>query len=96
MNFNGVINLMNQQQKAIKEIEDLLAHDEKQGAAHKIPKDDIEVLKTYVETMKIAATTATALAKFYEVKKPSAPDPKPVSAETEPQEEDDDDDSFLD
>jgi HAMP domain-containing protein len=72
MNTGNVNNLMNQQLKALKDIEDLLAHDAKQdvahNVAHSIKQENIDALKAYVETMKLACTTAIALAKHYEPK----------------------------
>jgi hypothetical protein len=68
MNTGNVNNLMNQQLKALKDIEDLLAHDAKQTATHSIKQEDIEALKTYISTMKLACNTAIALAKHYESK----------------------------
>ncbi|AEG59355.1 hypothetical protein [Desulforamulus ruminis] len=65
MDCNNVINFMNQQLKALKEIEDLVSHDENQASTHSIETEDLEALKTYVETMKRAAATASELAKHY-------------------------------
>lgn len=66
MNFGSVINFMDKQLSALKEIEDLLAHDEKQNpAAHTVKPEEIENLKNYVSTMKQAAETAKGLAEYY-------------------------------
>jgi|GEM_PF-3191168 len=88
MDFNHIINFMSQQLKALKEIEDLLAHNEKQAPTHSIKPEDIEALKFYVATMKLAATTAEALAKHYKnaenAQSPKAGQEQPVNAtETE-------------
>lgn len=67
MDFGNVIRLMGQQLNALKNIEDLLAHDEKQNPADRTVKpEDIENLKNYVATMKQAAETAKALAEYYQ------------------------------
>ncbi len=66
MNFDSIINFMNQQSKVLKELEDLLAHDAKQeNPGHSVDPVAIKTLKDYVATMKYAVDTATALAKFY-------------------------------
>lgn len=70
MDFNNIMNLMGQQAKVLKELEDLIAHDEKEdvfGLGHSIPTENLKTLKTYVSTMKTAVDTATALAKHYKV-----------------------------
>lgn len=68
MDFNSVISFMGHQAKALKDLENLLAHDEKQDVpGHSVLPENIETLKTYVSTMKIAVDTATALAKYYKV-----------------------------
>lgn len=67
MDFGNVIRLMGQQLNALKNIEDLLAHDEKQNPADRTVKpEDIENLKNYVATMKQAAETAKGLAEYYQ------------------------------
>lgn len=76
MDFGKVIQFMGQQLDALKNIEELLAHDEKQNpAAHTVKPEEIENLKNYVATMKQAAETAKGLAEYY--KKLESP-PKPA------------------
>ena len=71
MDFNHIINFISQQQKALKELEDLMAHHEKQGNrvggayCSSVKEEDIEALKDYVGTMKRAVDTASALATYY-------------------------------
>ncbi len=68
MDFSNVIRFMGQQLDALKNIEDLLAHDEKQSlypVAHTVKPEEIEHLKNYVDNMKRAAETAKGLAEYY-------------------------------
>jgi hypothetical protein len=83
MDFSNVTRFMDQQLKALKEIEDLLAHNEKQVQTHNIRPEDIEALKDYVATMKLAASTAKKLAEHYKLG--SA---KPVATKTADEKQD--------
>ncbi|WP_049755861.1 hypothetical protein [Desulforamulus reducens] len=66
MSFESVINAMNQQSNVLKELEELLAHNDKQNnLGHTVKLEDIERLKSYVANMKLAVKTATALATHY-------------------------------
>lgn len=65
MDFNNIIGFMDQQLKALKELEELLAYDESQSQDHTIKPENIEALKDYTATMKQAAKTAKALAEHY-------------------------------
>ncbi len=93
MDCNNVIRLMKQQLDALKPIEELLDHNTKQEQTHGISAAEIEALKTYISNMKLAATTATALAEHYKpapaaTAKPAVPE-KAENAEaekTEPEE----------
>ncbi|MEW5952651.1 MAG: hypothetical protein AB1815_02680 [Bacillota bacterium] len=67
MDLNNIMNLMGQQAKVLKELEDLIAHDAKEAGSHSVNPKDLDVLKTYVSTMKTAVDTATTLAKHYKV-----------------------------
>lgn len=82
MDTNSIIGFMGQQLKALKEIEDLLAHNEKQPQTHGIKPEDIEALKTYVATMKLAASTAEKLAGHYKTAgsaQPATTTPEPAA-----------------
>lgn len=93
MAFDSVITFMAQQAKALKEIEDLIAHDAKQNnPGHSVEPIAIKTLENYVTTMKYAVDTATALAEYYkgaEVKPEKAEKPKrtPAKKEDPPKEE---------
>ncbi|GAB4272091.1 hypothetical protein [Thermincola ferriacetica] len=66
MDFNNVIRLMGQQLDALKNIEDLLSHDEKQNpTAHTVKPEEVNHLKEYVYNTKRAAETAKGLAEYY-------------------------------
>jgi len=90
MNFDSVINFMNHQSRALKELEDLLAHDAKQeNPGHSVDPVAIKSLKDYVATMKYAVDTATALAKFYKSAENTKPKTeKQPAKETEPEKTD--------
>lgn len=98
MNLDSVISFMNQQTKPLKELEELIAHNEKQiDPGHSVKPENIETLKTYVETMKTAVNTAATLAKYYKsaeaprkAQEPSAPEepPKDETPAVEPAPED--------
>lgn len=80
MDTNNIIRFMGQQLKALKEIEDLLAHNDKQPQTHGINLEDIEALKSYVANMKLAASTAEKLAGHYKTAgstQPSGAAPEP-------------------
>lgn len=81
MDFNNIIKLMDQQLKALKEIEELLAHNDEQTPTHSINPEDIEGLKNYITTMKKAANTATALANHFENKRGTQPAKTPQANE---------------
>lgn len=84
MNFTNVINLMNQQLKAVNEIEALIAYNEEQGAKHSVAQSDIDALRAYIRAIRTAANTAIALAKHYE-KPDEKPEEEPLAATpTEP------------
>jgi len=66
MNFNSVISSMDQQARVLKDIQNLLDHNDKQTEqAHSVKPEDIEALQNYVAGMQRAVDTATALAKHY-------------------------------
>ena len=65
MNFGNVVSFMNQQLKALKELEDLLAH-AKQNPGHNVNDERMDEFERYIEVMKSAATTASELAKHYQ------------------------------
>ncbi len=80
MSFDNVISSMNQQTRVIKDLKELLAHNDKQtDPGHSVPTEDVELLRTYVETMETAVNTAKALAQHYK----GGPAPKP--AENKPE-----------
>lgn len=78
MNCNRVINAMAQQADMLKQIEEVIAHDEKQ-ASSAVTLEEMTALKNYMNTMKTACTVATALAKHYA----SENKPKEASFETD-------------
>lgn len=86
MDTNNIIRFMGQQLKALKEIEDLLTHnDNQQLQNHGINPEAIEALKSYVATMKLAAGTAEKLAGHYKTAgstQPSGAAPEPSANAT--------------
>jgi hypothetical protein len=61
----GVVNFMGQQLKAIKDLEDLIAHNKEQGGCASVAAENIEILESHVTNMKISCDTALTLAKHY-------------------------------
>ena len=74
MDFGSVIRFMDQQLKALKDLEDLIEHNENQEQTHGLEQEDIDSLKDYVAGMKQACSTAKTLAEHYKNAGSSQPD----------------------
>lgn len=105
MGFSNVESFMSQQLKVIKELEALIARNEKETAAdHGVSSNDIEALKTHVKGLRAICDTATAMAKYYTIKdkpadkKPEKPKAKmkpiPLETDDDTNEDDNDNDDF--
>jgi len=66
MDYGRVSNLMGQQIRAIKDLEELIEHDEKAAVTSPVAPEEIKTLKDYIVNMKRACNAAIDLAKFYE------------------------------
>jgi len=71
---------MAHQADMLREIEEVIAHDEKQDSSAITP-EEMAALKNYVSTMKTACIVATALAKHYAAKSKPAAKEEPLETD---------------